>query len=102
MDVLERELEARLTRAVRARGGLCLKWVSPGASGVPDRIVLLPGGQVVFVELKRPRGGRVSALQRYWARELTRLGFACCLARTEADVAQLVGAADHLTRRKDE
>lgn len=44
MEVLERELEAKLVHAVRSRGGLCLKWISPGASGVPDRIVLLPGG----------------------------------------------------------
>lgn len=92
MDVLEKELEVRLTRAVRARGGLCLKWVSPGASGVPDRIVLLPGGQVVFVELKRPRGGRSSALQRFWARVLTRLGFVCRLVCTEEDIAGLLDA----------
>ena len=92
MDVLEKELEVRLTRAVRARGGLCLKWVSPGASGVPDRIVLLPGGQVVFVELKRARGGRSSALQRFWARVLTRLGFVCRLVRTEEDIAGLLDA----------
>lgn len=77
---------------MRSRGGLCLKWISPGASGVPDRIVLLPGGRIAFAELKRPRGGRVSALQRFWARVLTRLGFVCRLVRTEEDIASLLDA----------
>ena len=92
MDVLEKELEAKLVHAVRSRDGLCLKWVSPGASGVPDRIVLLPGGRIAFAELKRPRGGRVSALQRFWARVLTRLGFVCRLVRTDEDIAGLLDA----------
>lgn len=75
MTELERDLERALVRAVKQHGGHCLKWVSPGASGVPDRIVLLPGGRVVFVELKRPRGGRMSALQKWWAKTLIDLDF---------------------------
>ena len=34
----ERQIEQRLTQAVRQRQGLCPKWVSPGLDGVPDRI----------------------------------------------------------------
>lgn len=74
--MLEKFLEQKLVRRVKAAGGLCLKWSSPGAAGVPDRIVLLPGGRVVFVEMKRPKGGRLSALQKWWAHELTDRGFA--------------------------
>ena len=50
----EKKIEQSLVRAVRAAGGLCPKWVSPGLDGVPDRIVLLPGGRIAFAELKAP------------------------------------------------
>lgn len=72
---LEKDIERRLKTMVECHGGLCLKWVCPGWAGVPDRIVLLPFGRVVFVELKRPKGGRVAPLQEWWAKQLTRLGF---------------------------
>ena len=60
---------------VKAYGGLCLKWVCPGWSGVPDRIILLPGALVSFVETKRPKGGLLSKLQLRWGRILKGLGF---------------------------
>lgn len=70
----ERSVETRLCRGVNQAGGLCLKFVSPGCTGVPDRIVLLPGGRIVFVELKQPKG-RVSRRQEYVIRLLRALGF---------------------------
>lgn len=73
--MLEKFLEQKLVRRVKAAGGLCLKWSSPGAAGVPDRIVLLPGGRVIFVEMKRPQGGRLSKLQKWWAKRFVGLGF---------------------------
>lgn len=42
----ERNVERRLVDLVRRRGGLCLKWTSPGTVGVPDRIVVMPGGRI--------------------------------------------------------
>ena len=75
MTILEREIETKLRLMVVRAGGKCLKWVCPGWSGVPDRIVLLPRGCIVFVELKRPKGSKVSELQRWWAKELRALGF---------------------------
>ena len=50
----EKSIEQELVRAVRTAGGLCAKWVSPGLDGVPDRIVLMPGGRLAFVEVKAP------------------------------------------------
>ena len=75
MTPLEKEIEKKLVNVVKHHGGLCLKWVCPGWSGVPDRIVLLPGGKVIFVELKRPKGGVVSHRQKWWANKLRVLGF---------------------------
>ena len=72
---LEKDIEAKLVKLVKQHGGLCLKWVCPGWAGVPDRIILLPGGRVVFAELKRPKGGRLSELQKWWAKRLLCLGF---------------------------
>ena len=75
MTPLERDIEKALVAMVKRRGGLCLKWVCPGWSGVPDRIILLPRGRIIFVELKRPKGGKVSPLQDWWREQLLRLGF---------------------------
>lgn len=75
MTELEKEIEAKLRKAVEKRGGWCLKWVCPGWRGVPDRMVLLPGARIVFVETKRPKGGRYSAMQDKWRDWLTELGF---------------------------
>jgi len=72
--VRERDVERALVKAVRDRGGMCPKWVSPGLDGVPDRIVLLPGGRIGFVELKAP-GERPRALQIARMEQIRRLGY---------------------------
>lgn len=69
----EREIESRLRDGVKKLGGLCYKFVSPGNRGVPDRIVILPGGAVYFVELKT-EVGRLSKLQRLQIKRMERLG----------------------------
>lgn len=51
-SVIERKLKREITRLDSRI--MCLKLESPGTSGMPDRMILLPGNQVVFVELKRP------------------------------------------------
>lgn len=83
---LEKEIEKKLKDMVQQHGGLCLKWVCPGWSGVPDRIVLLPGGYVIFVETKRPKGGKLSELQKWWAKKLKALGFPCWVIWDENDL----------------
>ena len=69
----ESAIEALLVRAVHQTGGRCYKWVSPGNSGVPDRIVILPDSRVIFVELKTETG-RTSALQDWQIGTLRGLG----------------------------
>lgn len=73
MTVTEKDVEQRLKAGVEGLGGLCLKWVSPGCTGVPDRVVILPGGRVIFAELKKP-GGRLSERQKLMTRKLRDLG----------------------------
>lgn len=87
MTQLEKELEAKLVHAVINRGGRCLKWTSPGTTGLPDRIILLPGGRIAFAELKRPKGSKVGQLQLYWRRFLLRLGFKHYIIFTAEDLA---------------
>ncbi len=62
MGSKENRVEQRLIDGVKALGGSTFKFVSPGLAGVPDRIVILPGGIVHFVELKAP-GGKPSRIQ---------------------------------------
>ena len=73
--MLEKDVERALVRMVKRHGGKCLKWVCPGWLGVPDRLCLLPGGRIFFVETKRPEGSRYGEMQRKWAKWLTDLGF---------------------------
>lgn len=68
----EKDIEKRLVDGVKALGGRCYKWVSPGNSGVPDRIVLLDG-ETIFVELKRV-GGIVSPIQERQIRRIAKTG----------------------------
>lgn len=89
MTQLEKEVEQKLIDMVKRHGGRCLKWVCPGWSGVPDRILLFPGARVYFVETKRPKGGRLSALQRKWKEWLTVLGFYSGVVWTTEDVTAL-------------
>lgn len=89
MTTLEKEIEEKLVKMVKRHGGLCLKWVCPGWSGVPDRIILLPGGHVIFAETKRPKGGKLSELQKWWRRKLGSLGFKTLVIWTVGDVNAL-------------
>lgn len=70
----EKKIERRLVRMTSQMGGLALKFVSPGCDGVPDRLVLLPGGKVGFVELKAP-GKKPRPLQVRRISQIRRLGF---------------------------
>lgn len=72
--MLESKVESHLCKEAKKRGGVALKFVSPGMNGVPDRIVLLPNGKMGFVELKAP-GEKPRPLQIKRMRGLEKLGF---------------------------
>ena len=86
----ERELESMLMRFTRRKGGLALKFVSPGMDGVPDRLVLLPGGRMCFVEVKAP--GKVPRpLQAARHRQLRDLGFQVYVLDRPEQIPEILG-----------
>lgn len=70
----EKAIEKKLVQSVKSAGGIALKFVSPGFDGMPDRIVLIPGGHIGFVEVKAP-GEKPRPLQMARHGLLRRLGF---------------------------
>ena len=76
--MLEREIEKALVRQIKNAGGIAPKLTSPGTAGMPDRIIILPGGKICFVELKRP-GRKPRPLQQ---RQMARLANLGCMVRT--------------------
>ena len=83
---LEKEIERYFVNEIRKTGGSCLKFVCPGLSGVPDRLILLPAGQAFFAEMKAP-GRKMRPLQEVRKRQLERLGFRvfCIDSKEQAD-----------------
>ena len=71
--MLEKDIEKFLNDNIKKLGGRSYKFVSPGNSGVPDRIIFLPGGRIYFVELKTKKG-YPSALQKLQRRRFQELG----------------------------
>jgi hypothetical protein len=94
MNTLEKLLERKLRAAIEEKGGLCLKLSAQFFTGLPDRLCLLPGGHVFFVELKG-EGVRVSARQAYVHRQLRKLGFAVFVAGTNDALDLTLTAADY-------
>ena len=85
----EKTIEQKLVQAVKAVGGIAPKLVCPGYSGLPDRIVLLPGGKVAFVEVKA-MGCKPRPLQLHRHETLRRLGFKVYILDDVADIAPIL------------
>jgi Holliday junction resolvase len=71
--MLERTIERRLVDKAKEAGGMAVKWTAPGFSGVPDRIVFMPGGRIIFIELKAP-GKTLAPIQARVHKMLADLG----------------------------
>jgi len=86
----ESAVETELVRRVRALGGRCEKVTVLGSRGFFDRIVVLPGGKVVFCECKRPKGGRLSPHQISRIRIYELLGAVVAIIKDSADIDALL------------
>lgn len=88
----ESDIEKKLKDKVKVAGGMAVKFVSPSFNGMPDRLVLLPGGHLAFIELKAP-GKKLRPLQVKRKRQLESFGFLVyCLDNTE----QIGGIIDEI------
>ena len=85
----EKIIEQKFTAAVKNAGGLALKFTSPGFDGVPDRLALLPGGRMAFVEVKAP-GKKPRPLQLARHRTLRRLGFKVYVLDNEEQIGGMI------------
>lgn len=87
----EKIIESKLKKAVNQKGGLCLKFVSPSFNGVPDRIIVMPGGRIAFVEVKAP-SETLRPIQRKRKWQLERLGFKVFCLDSEEKIEEVVNA----------
>lgn len=85
----EKTIEQKFRAAVKAAGGLAVKFASPGFDGVPDRLALLPGGRMAFVEVKAP-GKKPRPLQLARHRQLRQLGFQVYVLDDEGQIGGMV------------
>ena len=84
--MLEKQVEAYLVKRVKELGGRAYKFTSPAHRGVADRIVCLPGGVVIMVEVKTI-GGRLSPLQKIFAEDMANLciPYECLWSKEQID-----------------
>lgn len=85
VEAVEKHIEQYLKTGVEKLGGECLKLVTPGKDGAPDRLILWPWGKCEFVETKQPHG-RLSPLQLAYRKRLRRLGFKVYVLWTKEEV----------------
>lgn len=85
----EKCIEQKLVKDIKVMGGIAPKFTSPGFDGMPDRIVLLPGGHMAFVEVKAP-GKSPRSIQLARHKLLRRLGFKVYVLDNEKQIGELL------------
>lgn len=96
--LLERDVEQYLRGQVERLGGRCLKFIPDMENGMPDRIVMLPGGVLIWVELKKGIGEDARRLQKMQHRKLRKLGQQVCVIHTKAQVDELIAEYKNRTQ----
>lgn len=90
---LEKKIEAKFRDKIKSLGGRAYKFVSPGNAGVPDRLVILPGGKIGFAELKRPQG-RASKIQKQQMEFIKKLGCYVMVVGSLEDIDIFIGGLE--------
>jgi hypothetical protein len=86
----EKVAEQHLREQIEARGGMCPKFVDPSRRGAPDRMVLLPGKSVHFVEMKRAKLGKIKPHQQRYHDDLRALGYRVWVLWSKEDVDKFI------------
>ena len=92
----EKSVEQRLQEEVKKIGGKAYKLSAAVDAGMPDRLVCIPGGKAIFVETKRPKGGRLSHIQRYRHKERRLMGFDVRVINTGEAVEEFIAECKQL------
>lgn len=85
----EKNIERKLVLKLKSYGVDPVKFEVPGKRGMPDRIILIPGGKVIFAEVKAP-GKKLRPLQEKRKRELEELDFEVYVIDSENSIDRLV------------
>lgn len=99
LDMTEKTLENKVKKEVQKIGGIALKFFSLSFTGLPDRIVLFPGGKIKFVEVKAP-GKRPSPRQEFIIGWLQSLGFEVWVIDSDVKIQEFIKSCQNLTRQK--
>lgn len=99
-DMRESKIERALVDAVKKQGGIAFKFTSQTMNGIPDRLVLMPGGQIGFVELKAP-GKQLRLLQKKRKTQLEALGFHVFVVDRPEQIEETMHAIAHGKKRGD-
>jgi Holliday junction resolvase len=88
---LERDVERALVKALRIKGIKHIKLSAISQRGMPDRLVFLPKGKAVFIELKAPgREGTLSENQMTQIRALHQLGYPVLVSSSVAEMLEFI------------
>jgi hypothetical protein len=87
--MIEADVETQVVKWAKAQGGLAVKLKDEAEIGFPDRTLFLPGRQIIIPELKRPKGGRKSHMQKVWRDRLQALGFPVEFCKSLDEVVDL-------------
>ena len=93
----ESAIERRLVDGVKKLGGMCVKFVSPGTPGVPDRIIITATGRIIFAELKTETG-RLAKIQRYTIEQMQKRGADVRVVKGLDEVKQLLAEIGGITK----
>jgi len=89
----ESTVEAKLALEVKKISGWCIKMPTIHNAGLPDRLCLLPGGRLIFVELKAT-GKKPSPLQEAIHRKLRGIGFTVLIIDSTEGVKEFIAKYD--------